>query len=79
MWDAPSCRALPAAADENESSRTQSVVLVGKGVAIPSCGECLQPFLKTAFIEVCTGVYSVHAKLVNQCLKAIVTENRYYL
>ena len=26
-----------------------------------------------------TGVYSMHAKLINQCLKSILTENIYYL
>ena len=25
------------------------------------------------------GVYSMYANLINQCLKSIVTENRYYL
>ena len=52
MQDAPSHRALPAVVDENESSRTQSIALVGKGVVIPSIGECTEPFSETAFIGI---------------------------
>ena len=52
VWDAPSHRALPAVVDENESSRTQSIALVGKGVVIPSIGECTEPFSETAFIGI---------------------------
>ena len=62
LWDAPSRRALPAAAGENKSSRPQSVVLVGNGVAIPSSGECPEPFSKRLLLgSVGAGVYSVHA------------------
>ena len=52
MWDAPSFGALLAATEENKSSRTQSVVPVGKGVAIPSSGECPKPFSERAFIGI---------------------------
>lgn len=49
---------LPQMADKNKSSRTQSVVPVGKGVVIPSTGECLEPFSETSFIGngMCTGI-----------------------
>ena len=50
MWDAPSCGTLQATMEENESSQTQSVVLMGKGVVIPSSGACPKPFSQTAFI-----------------------------
>ena len=42
-----------------ESSWTQSVVPSGKGVAIPSSGECPKPFSKMAFIaiRVCKGIH----------------------
>ena len=41
-----------------ESSWTQSVVLEGKGVVIPSTGESLKPFSETAFIGIsmCRGI-----------------------
>ena len=53
MWDASSPGALPAAMDENESSQTQSVDLLGKGVAIRSSGECPELFSETVFIGIC--------------------------
>ena len=49
---------FPATANENKSSGTQSVVPAGKGVAIPSSGECPEPFSETAFIRIgmCRGI-----------------------
>ena len=57
MWDAESCGDLPASVDENKSSWIQSVVPAGKGVAIPSSGECPEPSSEMAFIGIsmCRG------------------------
>ena len=35
--------------------------------------------LRLLLRTVCAGVHSMHAKHINQCLKAVVIENRYYL
>ena len=35
--------------------------------------------LRLLLRRICAGVCSMHAKLINQCLMTIVTENRYYL
>ena len=43
---------FPATANENKSSGTQSVVPAGKGVAIPSSGECPKPLFEMAFIGI---------------------------
>ena len=58
VWDAESCGALPASVDENKSSWIQSVVPAGKGVAIPSSGECPEPSSETTFIRIgmCRGI-----------------------
>ena len=52
LWDAPSRGTLQAIAEKKKSSWTQSVVLVGKGVAIPFSGECPEPFSEMAFIGI---------------------------
>ena len=75
--EAPSHGVLPATSDENKLSQTQSVVPAGKGVVIPSSGECPKPFSKMAFIGIV--MCSIHAQLISQCPKAIVIENKYYL
>ena len=64
---------------KNKLPWTQSVVLTGKGVVIPSSGESPKPFSEMAFIGICMHRGIQYAKLINQCLKAIVTESRYYL
>ena len=64
VWDAQSHGTLPAAADENKSSRTQSVVPAGKGVAIPCSGECPKPFSEMAFI----GIGMQHACIAHQSM-----------
>ena len=49
---------LPVADEKKGVVQTQSVVLAGKGVVIPSGGECPEPFSKTAFtrIGMCRGI-----------------------
>ena len=75
-WDAPSLGALPVVTkDENEWSQTQSVVPAGKGVAIPSSGECPEPFSEMALIGIGIRRGRQCACKAHQCLKAIVTEN----
>ena len=68
MWDAPSCRALPAAVDENNSSCTQSAVPAGKGVATPSSGECPKPFSETAFIGISRCRNIQHTYIAHQSM-----------
>ena len=68
VWGAPSRRALLATVDENKSSQTQSVVPVGKGVAIPSSGECPEPFSKTAFIGIVVCRDIRHTCIAHQSL-----------
>ena len=80
MWDGPSLGVLPARDNETELSWTQSVVLAGKRGQFPLVGNAPSPSLKQLLlVSVSAGVYSMHAKVVNHCLKAIVKENRYYL
>ena len=50
VGDAPSSRALPAAADENKSSWTESCCSRGKGGGNSLTGERPGPFSQTAFI-----------------------------
>ena len=64
----PSLEALPATEDEAELPWTQSVVLAGKGVAIPSSGECPESFSEIAFIGIgmCRGIQ--HAFIAHQSM-----------
>ena len=56
------------------------ICLGSKGWLISQRRRALRPFLLRLLLRtMCVGVYSMHAQLINQCLKAIVTENRYYL
>ena len=77
IWDTPSRGVLPDSVDENESSWTHSVVPAGKGVAIPSSGECPEPFSDMAFIRVwkCRGIQHMCIAYQSMSNKAIVIKN----
>ena len=54
-----------------------NLVPPGKGVVIPSSGECPSLSPKQLLMGmVCVGVYSIHAQLINQCQKATVIQKQ---
>ena len=61
----------------NKSSWTQSFVQVGKGMAIPSSGECPEPFFQTAFIGNVMCRCLQHTHIAHQSMsKAIVIQKQ---
>ena len=70
----PSLEALPATEDEAELPWTQSVVLAGKGVAIPSSGESPEPFSFSVGLGSAAG-YSARAWLSISVQQAGVVKN----
>ena len=84
MWGIPSCGVLPVEDEMGHPGHNLLFQWERGGVLVvvdfPLVENSPSPSLKWLLLGlVCAEVYSMHAKLINQCLKVIVTENRYCL
>ena len=79
LWEALSHGALRVSADENKLSQTQSVVLPGKGVVIPSSRECPEPFYEMAFIGISMCRDIQHTCIAHQSMSKVYSYKKLIL